>query len=43
MEDVRCGEVGNAPRWFQLYWSSSNELVTSFMKRAEACGAGRAW
>ncbi|MEM1327810.1 MAG: lactate 2-monooxygenase [Bacteroidota bacterium] len=25
-----------APRWFQLYWSKSNELISSFVKRAEA-------
>lgn len=25
----------NSPRWFQLYWSKSDELVTSFVKRAE--------
>ncbi len=25
-------------RWFQLYWSQSDELVLSFVKRAEACG-----
>jgi lactate 2-monooxygenase len=30
--------MGSAPRWFQLYWSSSNELVRSFVRRAEACG-----
>lgn len=29
-----------APRWFQLYWSTSNELVASFVRRAEACGCG---
>lgn len=28
----------NNPRWFQLYWSKSNELVTSFVLRAERCG-----
>jgi lactate 2-monooxygenase len=28
----------DAPRWFQLYWSSSDELVASFVERAEACG-----
>lgn len=34
-----CAAVmGSAPRWFQLYWSSSNELVRSFVRRAEACG-----
>jgi lactate 2-monooxygenase len=30
--------MGDAPRWFQLYWSRSNEVVASFVKRAEACG-----
>lgn len=30
--------MGDALRWFQLYWSRSNELVASFVKRAEACG-----
>jgi lactate 2-monooxygenase len=30
--------MGDAPRWFQLYWSTSNELVASFVRRAEACG-----
>jgi lactate 2-monooxygenase len=30
--------MGNNPRWFQLYWSKSNELVKSFVQRAEACG-----
>jgi lactate 2-monooxygenase len=34
-----CAEVmGEGPRWFQLYWSTSNELVESFVARAEACG-----
>ncbi|HKG95949.1 MAG TPA: alpha-hydroxy-acid oxidizing protein [Gemmatimonadaceae bacterium] len=27
-----------APRWFQLYWSRSDDLVASFLRRAEACG-----
>lgn len=31
-------EMGDSPRWFQLYWSTSNDLVASFVKRAEACG-----
>ena len=31
-------ELGDSPRWFQLYWSTSNELVESFVSRAEACG-----
>src|SRR5919108_2916208 len=34
-----CAEVlGDSPHWFQLYWSSSNELVESFVARAESCG-----
>jgi isopentenyl diphosphate isomerase/L-lactate dehydrogenase-like FMN-dependent dehydrogenase len=37
MED--CAAVmGDAPRWFQLYWSTSDELVASFVGRAEAAG-----
>jgi lactate 2-monooxygenase len=31
-------ELGDSPRWFQLYWSTSNELVESFVSRAERCG-----
>lgn len=35
----RCAATaGNAPRWFQLYWNRSNEVVASFVRRAEACG-----
>jgi lactate 2-monooxygenase len=30
--------MGDAPRWFQLYWSTSNELVESLVSRAEGCG-----
>jgi lactate 2-monooxygenase len=37
MEEV-AAVMGDAPRWFQLYWSTSNELVASFVARAEACG-----
>jgi lactate 2-monooxygenase len=34
-----CAAVmGDAPRWFQLYWSRSNDLVASFVRRAETCG-----
>src|SRR5256714_1447229 len=33
-----CAEaMGDAPRWFQLYASTSDELVASFLGRAEAC------
>lgn len=35
----QCARVmGASPRWFQLYWSKNNELVRSFVKRAEDCG-----
>jgi len=37
MEEV-SREMGDSPRWMQLYWSKSNELVESFAKRAEKCG-----
>jgi lactate 2-monooxygenase len=30
--------LGDSPRWLQLYWSSSDELVESLVGRAEACG-----
>jgi lactate 2-monooxygenase len=30
--------MGDGPRWFQLYWSTSNDLVASLVSRAEACG-----
>lgn len=34
-----CAEaMGEAPRWFQLYWSKSGELVESLVSRAERCG-----
>ncbi len=33
-----AGVMGDSPRWFQLYWSKSNELVQSFIQRAERCG-----
>lgn len=35
----RCAaEMDSADRWFQLYWSKSDDLVLSFVKRAEDCG-----
>jgi isopentenyl diphosphate isomerase/L-lactate dehydrogenase-like FMN-dependent dehydrogenase len=37
MEDC-ARAMDSAPRWFQLYWSTSNELVESFVRRAEATG-----
>ncbi|HEV7188770.1 MAG TPA: alpha-hydroxy-acid oxidizing protein [Blastococcus sp.] len=34
-----CAAVmGDAPRWFQLYWSTSDALVESLVGRAEAAG-----
>jgi lactate 2-monooxygenase len=38
MEQVSA-ELGGTPRWFQLYWSKSDELVESLVSRAERCGA----
>jgi lactate 2-monooxygenase len=37
MEEV-ADAMGESPRWFQLYWSKSNDLVRSFVQRAEGCG-----
>ncbi len=37
MEEITA-DMGDSPRWFQLYWSKSNELVKSFVQRAERCG-----
>ena len=34
-----CAEaMGEGARWFQLYWSTADDLVASFLERAEACG-----
>jgi lactate 2-monooxygenase len=33
-------EMGDAPRWFQLYWVSNREVVASLVRRAEAAGYG---
>jgi lactate 2-monooxygenase len=37
MEEVATA-MGNSPRWFQLYWSKSQDLVASLVQRAESCG-----
>ncbi len=37
MEDV-AKELGDCPRWFQLYWPKSDDLTASFLRRAEAAG-----
>lgn len=34
-----CAEaMEEAPRWFQLYWTRSDALAESLVRRAEACG-----
>lgn len=38
MEDCAAA-MGDAPRWFQLYWSSDDDVVRSLVSRAEKCGA----
>lgn len=38
MEAV-AAELGGSPHWFQLYWSSNDDLVASFVERAHATGA----
>jgi lactate 2-monooxygenase len=38
MEQV-ARDLGSSPRWYQLYWSSNDELVESFVSRAEAIGS----
>ena len=37
MEEV-AELLEDSPRWFQLYWSVSDDLVESLVSRAEACG-----
>jgi len=37
MEKV-AAELGDTPRWMQLYWSTSDDVVASFVQRAEQCG-----
>jgi len=40
METVATDRArGTGPLWFQLYWSSDDELVESLLRRAEAIGA----
>ncbi|MHA3704176.1 alpha-hydroxy-acid oxidizing protein [Jatrophihabitans sp. YIM 134969] len=38
MEDVAAA-LGVTPRWFQMYWSTSDELVDSVLRRAAGIGA----
>lgn len=37
LEDV-AEEMGESPRWFQLYWPTDPELTNSFLERAEGAG-----
>jgi len=37
MEDV-VAAAGDAPRWFQLYWSADRDVTASLVERAEAAG-----
>jgi isopentenyl diphosphate isomerase/L-lactate dehydrogenase-like FMN-dependent dehydrogenase len=37
MEDV-AEELGDTPKWFQLYWSSERPIAESFVERAEDAG-----
>jgi len=39
MEET-AAEMGETPRWVQLYWSTDEGLVDSMLARAEAIGAG---
>jgi lactate 2-monooxygenase len=32
--------MGDAPRWFQLYWVNDRDVVASLVRRAEAAGYG---
>jgi lactate 2-monooxygenase len=36
--ETTAAAMGTSPRWMQLYWSTSDELVESLLGRAEASG-----
>ena len=36
--ETTAAAMGKSPRWMQLYWSTSDELVESLLGRAEATG-----
>ncbi|MEP6816086.1 MAG: alpha-hydroxy-acid oxidizing protein, partial [Marmoricola sp.] len=38
MEDT-ARTLGESPRWYQLYWSKNDDVVDSFVRRAEAIGS----
>jgi lactate 2-monooxygenase len=37
MEEI-AEAIGDAPRWFQLYWSKDEDIAASFLRRAEDSG-----
>ena len=37
--EATAAVMGEGPRWFQLYWSTDEPLVDSFIRRAERIGA----
>ena len=37
MEDI-ASDLGDTPRWYQLYWPNDPELAASLVQRAEAAG-----
>lgn len=37
--EASAAAMGDAPHWFQLYWSKDEELVDSLLQRAERSGA----
>ena len=39
LEEV-AAELGDSPRWFQLYWVSDRDVVASLVRRAEEAGYG---
>ena len=39
MEEIAAA-MGDAPRWFQLYWVNDRDICASFVRRAEAEGYG---
>ncbi|MDX1664314.1 MAG: lactate 2-monooxygenase, partial [Candidatus Promineifilaceae bacterium] len=36
--EATAAAMADAPRWFQLYWSTNDDLVASFVRRAEESG-----
>jgi isopentenyl diphosphate isomerase/L-lactate dehydrogenase-like FMN-dependent dehydrogenase len=37
LEEI-AGQMGDSPRWFQLYWSNDREISASMVRRAERAG-----